>query len=249
MITFLRKIRRSLVESGSVQKYVLYAIGEILLVMIGILFALQVNTWNEKRKIINTQNELLVKLKLDLKYDIDLFEKLDSIYTKWESQCDYVLNVVLSGKVEKLDNLNQYTIGRGSFYFLTLKTTTYDEMISTGNLFQLQNDQLSNSINKYYEQAKFEVEKLNRDVQNFSDYMLSPEKEFQKNIVMRLALQRNLDYIDWAWLRDPNSTLYKELETRAGWFSGQIKAYRLVLDALTDQAEKTIEYISLELQK
>jgi hypothetical protein len=42
MFTFLRKIRRSLVDSGSASKYLVYALGEILLVMIGILLALQV---------------------------------------------------------------------------------------------------------------------------------------------------------------------------------------------------------------
>ena len=56
MLTFLRKIRRSLIQSGSSQnpsssasKYLLYAVGEIALVMIGILLALQVNNWNEGR--------------------------------------------------------------------------------------------------------------------------------------------------------------------------------------------------------
>lgn len=49
MLTFLRKIRRSLIESGSSSKYLLYAIGETLLVMIGIQMALQINNWNEDR--------------------------------------------------------------------------------------------------------------------------------------------------------------------------------------------------------
>ncbi|MBT8221519.1 MAG: hypothetical protein KJP00_16945 [Bacteroidia bacterium] len=46
MLTFLRKIRRSLIESGSARKYILYAIGEIALVVLGILIALQINNWN-----------------------------------------------------------------------------------------------------------------------------------------------------------------------------------------------------------
>ena len=68
MLTFLRKIRRSLIISGSIKKpaspvsggqsfwrrragrYLLYAIGEIALVVIGILIALQINNWNEWRK-------------------------------------------------------------------------------------------------------------------------------------------------------------------------------------------------------
>ncbi|MDX1591319.1 MAG: DUF6090 family protein [Balneolaceae bacterium] len=50
MITIFRRIRQKLIDSGSVTKYMVYAIGEILLVVIGILIALQVNNWNEERK-------------------------------------------------------------------------------------------------------------------------------------------------------------------------------------------------------
>ena len=69
MLTFLRKIRRSLNESGSTQKYLLYALGEILLVMIGILLALQVNNWNERRKnnqkVIHSYEQILLSLEKD----------------------------------------------------------------------------------------------------------------------------------------------------------------------------------------
>ncbi len=49
MVTFLRKIRRSLLASKQFRKYLLYAIGEIALVVVGILIALQINNWNEDR--------------------------------------------------------------------------------------------------------------------------------------------------------------------------------------------------------
>lgn len=49
MIKFFRKIRKSLFEKGNFRKYSLYAIGEIILVVIGILIALQLNNLNEKR--------------------------------------------------------------------------------------------------------------------------------------------------------------------------------------------------------
>ncbi|MFT6046016.1 MAG: hypothetical protein ACI9WC_001721, partial [Arenicella sp.] len=50
MIRFFRKIRQNLIKENKVGKYLLYAIGEIVLVVIGILIALQINTWNEDRK-------------------------------------------------------------------------------------------------------------------------------------------------------------------------------------------------------
>lgn len=54
MITLFRRIRESLIGEGNVRRYILYAIGEILLVVAGILIALQVNNWNEER-ILNNQ--------------------------------------------------------------------------------------------------------------------------------------------------------------------------------------------------
>ena len=50
MIKFFKRIRQNLLLEGKTGKYLKYAIGEIVLVMIGILLALQVNNWNEKRK-------------------------------------------------------------------------------------------------------------------------------------------------------------------------------------------------------
>ena len=51
MLHFLRRIRRSLINSGHMRKYTIYAVGEIALVVIGILIALQINNWNEESKI------------------------------------------------------------------------------------------------------------------------------------------------------------------------------------------------------
>ena len=45
----LRKIRKSLIDSGATQKYLLYALGEIALVVIGILLAIQINNWKIKK--------------------------------------------------------------------------------------------------------------------------------------------------------------------------------------------------------
>ena len=61
MIKFFRKIRQNLLSEGKTEKYFKYAIGEILLVVIGILIALQINNWNEQRKA-NKQELLLLQL-------------------------------------------------------------------------------------------------------------------------------------------------------------------------------------------
>ena len=67
MIKFLRKIRQNLLSDGKIGKYVQYAIGEIVLVVIGILIALQVNNWNEERNRKKEEIQYLITLQKDFK--------------------------------------------------------------------------------------------------------------------------------------------------------------------------------------
>lgn len=66
MIKFFRNIRQNLLSEGKTSKYLKYALGEIILVVIGILIALQINTWNEQRKIKNKEILYLKSLHKDL---------------------------------------------------------------------------------------------------------------------------------------------------------------------------------------
>ncbi len=70
MINFFRKIRKQLADDNKPLKYMRYALGEIVLVVIGILIALSINDWNEKRKLkaheINTLHNIVESLKVDL---------------------------------------------------------------------------------------------------------------------------------------------------------------------------------------
>ena len=59
MIKFFRKIRQKTLSEGKTGKYLKYAFGEIIIVVVGILIALQINNWNEHRKIKNAEIEIL----------------------------------------------------------------------------------------------------------------------------------------------------------------------------------------------
>jgi len=89
MIKFFRKIRQNLLMENKTGKYFKYAIGEIVLVVIGILIALQINNWNESRKkkkqldVIYTSIEQNLKTDLKtIKEPIEFYENLDSTLTK-----------------------------------------------------------------------------------------------------------------------------------------------------------------------
>jgi hypothetical protein len=89
MIKLFRNIRKKLLEQGKTTNYLKYAIGEIVLVVIGILIALQINNWNENRKKEKQLDTIYSTIEQNLKTDlktikvpIEFYEKLDSTLTK-----------------------------------------------------------------------------------------------------------------------------------------------------------------------
>jgi len=76
MVPFFRKIRKQLADDNRPLKYLRYAIGEIALVVIGILIALSINNWNEKRKLSNTIESLLTVFENELESNIEESNRL-----------------------------------------------------------------------------------------------------------------------------------------------------------------------------
>ncbi len=89
MIKFFRKIRQKLVNEGNLKRYFIYAIGEILLVVIGILIALQLNNWNEERKDNKALMSILENEKLSIAIEIEKEETQIKLISGW---IDTVLN-------------------------------------------------------------------------------------------------------------------------------------------------------------
>ena len=75
MLKFFRRIRQTLLSENKFSKYFLYAIGEIVLVVIGILLALQINNWNEARKEAESQQKLFANLKIDFENRLNELEE------------------------------------------------------------------------------------------------------------------------------------------------------------------------------
>lgn len=81
MINFLRKFRRNNMNS----KYLRYAVGEIVLVVLGILIALQINNWNEKRKGEAKTKAILSQIIDELKLDVEVLQSVNKAYLQKDS--------------------------------------------------------------------------------------------------------------------------------------------------------------------
>lgn len=75
MIKFFRKIRQKLLVENKLSKYLLYAIGEIVLVVIGILIALQINNWNEGKKELGKSLEIMQEIRENLEFNNEEFKQ------------------------------------------------------------------------------------------------------------------------------------------------------------------------------
>src|SRR5210317_1047306 len=98
MIKFFRKIRYNLMSKNKTGKYFKYAIGEIILVMVGILLALQVNNWNENRKENLVYQKFLVKLKSNLKDDISLYKDVIEKNIRYNKHLDTCITILKNYK-------------------------------------------------------------------------------------------------------------------------------------------------------
>ena len=96
MLTFLRRIRKKLIDTGSARKYTIYAIGEIALVVIGILIALQINNGNEARKTRVLAKQYKSNLILDWQADTvninQLIAKAENVQKRIDGYLQYFEN-------------------------------------------------------------------------------------------------------------------------------------------------------------
>ncbi len=152
MLTFLRKIRKSFIDSGSSQKYLLYAIGEIALVVIGILIALQINNWNEQKKKVNKERNALSEILSDLEVNSSSLE--DNLYHEQNNilQAIESLNVVLLSLENASgyhDSLSIHFRNVYNYPYVELKVSGYESLSSMG--MDLVADQhVRSEIGKYY---------------------------------------------------------------------------------------------------
>jgi len=139
MIKFFRKIRQQLLIENKTGRYLKYAIGEIILVVIGILIALQINTWNEDRKAQKQETAILKQLRVEFESNLkQLDEKIRSKQELMNSAIQ-LFKYIDEPSLRNKDSIN-YHLGR------TIPYSTFDPIVndlaSSGNLRLIRNDTL-----------------------------------------------------------------------------------------------------------
>ena len=161
MIKFFRKIRQNLLSKGKTGKYFKYAIGEIILVVIGILIALSINNWNEQRKFREFEIFTLKEVKNNLKNDSVQIQMIlqdrrsvaKSLQNLSNMDFESTDTMQLANEIRNIWGFDRFFPNRNG----------YEALKSRG--FQISNTNLRNVLGKYYENDLAKVSASIRDIE------------------------------------------------------------------------------------
>ncbi|WP_445383676.1 DUF6090 family protein [Robiginitalea sp. IMCC43444] len=152
MIAFFRRIRQQLLSKNHISRYLLYAIGEIALVMIGILLALQVNNWNEEQKERKREISYLQRLQENLNTDLEILDLNLAFYAQvfdyGQVALDYS-NGIQNNSTSDWEVLVSF-FHASQIWPVIASASTYEELKSAGELSLIQSTELRNKMSFYY---------------------------------------------------------------------------------------------------
>jgi len=142
MIRFFRNIRQKLLSKNNIKKYLLYAVGEIFLVMIGILLALQVNNLNEERKNRALERAYLSDIHYDFLENKIQFEVKQKVYSNQFKLADSLCRRVFPITDENWEQMSRIYQRAFLPHTLNAKSSSVEALIGSGNSNIIQNDSL-----------------------------------------------------------------------------------------------------------
>lgn len=172
MVKFFRKIRQQLFREGNLRKYLAYAVGEIFLVVIGILLALQINNWNESRKANQQTNELFSRVQKELARNISNANETIGRY-KAEHLDIYKLKNKTVNAQDYHDNPAIAYLIFGA-YPTDIDDQAFNNLIDFQGEFSMEQDALISKMKTLYNVDKRLIEILNEQI--LANYFKYEEK-------------------------------------------------------------------------
>jgi hypothetical protein len=263
MIKFFRKIRQNLLTENSsttpaarLSKYLFYAIGEIILVVIGILIALQINTQNEnnkKQKLLAIYKSELIN---DLLLDVSHFEYHLAFAQEENKRIDSI-RTILQGSNANLDTLNKFirdglTFIRKEPYIMLASTeypiinnNTFQSLQNSGEFTLLENDLQEELVSFYGYSKKYSFMineiKANKNELYFSYINSIPYQQSEINVVNNEMYEEIWNKVDWNEVQIRYISLlntYYELNLKTEFFN-DIRLYKtgIMIDLLKEDKD------------
>lgn len=150
MFRFFRHARERAASERNAGKFLRYALGEIFLVVVGILIALQINNWNEERKEQRQVAEYARALADDLRADIPMLETVQSTATRVVRSAGDLRDYMRGRRIEDVDNLHlAYLTTFVNYRPYSWNRSALQQLLNSGALRQMKNPELVRMISKY----------------------------------------------------------------------------------------------------
>ena len=204
MIGFFRRIRKKLADDNKPMKYMRYAVGEIVLVMVGILLALQVNNWNEQRKMDLKEKSFLVVIHEEfLKNKIQLDLAL-SQHKKALQSCEKLIALFpLDVKTNNLDSIGLYIYNSKNAPTFNPSQGSINSIISTSSFDIIHNNELRNLLISWpdllidYQEDEIEAR---RTLDNLIDPYFSKNFDYNFNLRDKRNKLESLESLELEYL-------------------------------------------------
>jgi hypothetical protein len=174
MVKFFRKIRQTLIAENRISRYMMYATGEIFLVVIGILIALQVNNWNNDRVARQSEVKYLNNIILDLQKDLSGLDFLIE-FRKTRIEGDKKLILQINGlAVDDITELTKNVVNTIMEERFTPNNNTYQELSNSGNLNIISNDSIKILLLQLEEEYKINRFAIDHETWDYREYISKP---------------------------------------------------------------------------
>lgn len=187
MIKFFRKIRQRLLTENKISKYLIYAIGEIVLVVIGILIALAINNYNENQKSVAQEQVFLKQLVTDYKANLLQLENKIEMRRKLIAESQNVLEITSKDITISEDSLSAIF---ATFFMDPTFDPIENDVLNSGNIKLIQNDSLKQALSHWTSDVKAYSE--NEHIQH--DHYISEIIPFMKEV----GIMRNANHVFWS---------------------------------------------------
>jgi hypothetical protein len=182
-----RGIRRSLIKEGNLKRYIPYAIGEILLVMIGILLAFQVSKWNDNRIKRNSELIYYQNIKEQIINDKNLILNQIEFNNQYLSQFKFANIILETNNRSELDTLGQIIKNLTQFSDFDRKGNIYETLVNSGEIKLLKNNEIVNIIRILEERYNYvnRMENMHQEVVMYSVPIISEIIKFSSAEIMQ----------------------------------------------------------------
>ena len=150
MFRIFRKIREEILLGKKTRRYLSYAVGELVLVVFGILIALQINNWNEGRIEQRQISDYAHALINDLERDLVMIEVIETEINVLINKVDTLATYIENKSIKEVRNIDLYYLMRAPFYRpYAWNRTALDQIKSSGALRQMENPELAEKVSAY----------------------------------------------------------------------------------------------------